>query len=340
MSYIIDKNPVNDFINGNLDIWQRGTSFVSPATAYTADRIQYQRSGGDTHRATITQDADVPNGNFNYSCKIDVTTAQGSLGAGSIFIIRHKIEGFNYKKYVGNYGTLGFWVKSNKTGIYTISFRNSGFDRAYVTEFTIDSASTWEYKTCTVLFNEAGGTWDYTNATGLVITIAMASGPTYQTASTDTWLTGNFFASNNQVNGADNTANEFYFSGFTFNVGNKVYSDFSYDYNQELARCQRYAEPFSSGLIGRWNSGTNCTLSGNFLVEKRATPTLSILNSTYTGSRMGVANTSGTIGSISFSTPTVQGVADMSIVVGASGASAADFATIKSVNNFIAESEL
>ena len=40
-----------------------------------------------------------------------------------------------------------FWVKSNLTGTYTISLINDGTNnRQFVTEYTINTADTWEKK--------------------------------------------------------------------------------------------------------------------------------------------------------------------------------------------------
>ena len=279
MSYIIDKNPINDIINGNMDIWQRGTSFTGIATnTYCADRFLNSFVG--TMVYDITRSTDVPNKNYNYSLKLDVTTADAAIAAGDLTRITTKVEGFNYKKYVNNYGTFGFWVKAVKTGIYCISFRNSGLNRSYVTEFEIYTTNTWEYKSVTVLFNETGGTWDYINGVGLDISIVLASGSTFQTTA-NAWQTGNFLATSNIVNGVDNTANDFYLTGLTFNVGNQVYSNFSYDISNEHLRCLRYFRNITN--ITNRNYGLGYAFSTSqvryvvsLTVPLRANPTITL----------------------------------------------------------------
>jgi hypothetical protein len=278
---------INDIVNGNLDIWQRQTNFTGITDGnYTADRFGYEKSGTMVH--DIVRDSSIiPTNNFNFSLKVDCTTADASISAGEYCTITHIIEGYNFKKYVDGYGTLGFWVRSAKTGIHCISFRNDGKDRSYIVEYTVNVANTWEYKTITVLFNELAGTWDYENGAGLRISWALAAGATFQTTK-DTWQTGNFFGTSNQVNVCDNIANNFYVTGITFNIGRIPILSNIIDFDYELSRCQRYYEKSynqsifpgavsSVGALAGRQSGadTNCTsLQNVFNTKKRATPTI------------------------------------------------------------------
>ncbi len=277
----------NDIINGNFDIWQEQITFTSVANGtYTADKFGYEKSGAMVH--DISRDnVVIPANNFNYSLKADCTTADASIAAGDYCAITHIIEGYNFKKYVDNYGTLGFWVRSAKTGIHCVSFRNSGKDRSYVIEYTIDTADTWEYKTVTVLFDNTAGTWDYVNGAGLRISWALAAGATYQTTK-DAWQTGNFFATSGQVNVCDNTANNFYIAGITFNLGRIPILSNIIDYNYELSRCQReYEKSYNQAVFpgavssigaiaGRQAALTTdlTSLQRVFRATKRATPTI------------------------------------------------------------------
>jgi hypothetical protein len=233
-------NNNNDIINAMMDIWQRNTTFTSINNGdYSADRFQYYKGGSMVH--DILRSTDTPSTNFNYSLHVDCTTADTSIATGEFTTISQKIEGYNFKKYIDNYGTLGFWVKSAKTGIHCVSFINSGADRSYVAEYTVNATNTWEYKTITVLFDETGGTWDYINGIGITIRWALAAGTTFQTTK-DTWQTGNYYATSNQVNVCDNAANDFKLTGITFNLGSSAIDFNYYDYEKEIARCQRYYE--------------------------------------------------------------------------------------------------
>ena len=66
-------------INGEMKVSQRGTQTDISANTYTTDRWQLQAAGAG--RSTVSVSTEVPNNNFVVSAKIDVTTADTSIGA-------------------------------------------------------------------------------------------------------------------------------------------------------------------------------------------------------------------------------------------------------------------
>ena len=153
------------------------------------------------------------------------------------------MEGYDFKRFEGETATLSFWVKAVKTGIYCVSFRNNAVDKSYVSEFTINAASTWEKKSVTLTFN-AGGTWLYTTGRGLSIKWAVMCGSTLQTATANknTWLAGNYEVTDAQVNGLDSTDNDFWLTGVQLELGSVATPFEVRPFAQELALCQRYYE--------------------------------------------------------------------------------------------------
>jgi hypothetical protein len=138
----------NKLINGNFDIWQRGTSFTGVLDVYLADRWSATRSG-TTINLTVTQDTSVPNTNSKYSMKFQQVTT----GASAIteYATRQAIEQTTLLPILGKSCTVSFWYRSNKTGshgIRIISINTGGTDQA--TTFTVNAANTWEYKTVAV----------------------------------------------------------------------------------------------------------------------------------------------------------------------------------------------
>ena len=264
----------NVIINGEMKIAQRGTSFAAVADGtYTMDRWSYWHSSDAA--VTITQDTDVPSSTtFKKSLKLAVTTADTSIAAGQYSFLRYVVEGYDFACFVGKAATMSFWVKAYKAGTYSITFRNSGSDRSYAVEYTVNASNTWEYKTVNLTFNYSGGTWDFTNGTGLKISFALACGSTYAGA-TGSWASADYRGSTGQTNGLDSTSNTFFLTGVQFEIGSTATQFEVRPYGTELALCQRYFQKIDS-LMGTGQATTTVTSCIEFPVEMRASPTVSL----------------------------------------------------------------
>ena len=139
----------NLIINGAMQVAQRGTSAtgITSGTGYnTVDRFQFVVTNAGTY--TIAQSTTTPDG-FGFSTKIDCTTADTSVAADHAVFFQQRIEGQNLqvlqkgtssaKKH-----TLSFYVKSNKTGTFTVHIKDNDNSRSISKTYTIDSANTWE----------------------------------------------------------------------------------------------------------------------------------------------------------------------------------------------------
>ena len=253
----------NIIINGGMDIAQRGTSTsgVTSGNYYTIDRFRWTVSAGDT--VTLSQSTDVPSGEgFTNSYKVDVTTADTSIGADDYAHISHRIEGQNlqYLKYgtaSAESLTASFWVKSTKTGTYCVSISkqdNTHYD--YVAEYSISSSDTWEKKTITIApdsnIKAAGGAIDNDNGTGLNLKFVLTAGSNRQ-GTNETWNAGTAEGTSNQVNFLDSTSNDFYLTGVQLEAG-QVASDFEFlPYDVNLLRCQRYCYAWAAYGTGNQN---------------------------------------------------------------------------------------
>ena len=282
----------NLIINGDFKIAQRGTSFAAAThLQYTLDRFLYGKSGAAVH--TISQDTDTPTvaeaGRYiSNSMKIDCTTADTSVAAGDVIFIGQHIEGYNFRALAQKEFTISFWIKATKIGVYCVSVMNSGTDRAYISEVTVNSSDTWEKKTITISASPSAGTWDYTNGIGLRFALTLYAGSTYQTTA-DAWQTGNYFATSNQVNACDSTSNNVWIADLQIEAGS-VASDFeNRSIQNELILCQRYYEKSynidvnpgtitEAGKISERTAGGNIDIEVPFLVFKRAAPTVTHYN--------------------------------------------------------------
>ena len=250
----------NIIINGDMSIAQRGTSEASVGnsfTYFTVDRFKLGGSGSSGARFTMSQDTDVPTGQgFATSLKMDVTTADGSLGAGDSLQIVQRIEGQNLqylKKGTSNAEsvTLSFWVKSNKTGTYIAELRDTDNGRTISKAYTIDSASTWEKKTLT-FEGDTTGAFNNDNGESLRLIHWLYAGTDYTSGTLQTsW--GTLTATDRavgQVNLADSTANDFYITGIQLEAGTTA-SEFEFlPVDVNLRRCYRYFEKESTNSNG------------------------------------------------------------------------------------------
>lgn len=240
----------NRIINGKMEIAQRGTSFAgSLAPVYPVDRFFYAQEAGTYGVApivTASRSTDIPGtGEFQFSSKVEVTTADTVISASNYASITQAIEGYNVRDLIGRPFTLSFWVKSSKLGTHCVAFRNGGGvnpDRSYVGTYTINVANTWEYKTITITDGLiTAGTWNWTNGIGLIISWMLAAGSNYATTA-GSWQTGNYVATSGQVNCLDTIGNVFAITGVQLEPGT-VATPFEHRLlSVELAMCQRYFE--------------------------------------------------------------------------------------------------
>ena len=238
----------NPIINGNMEIWQRGTTFAGAVTQYTADRWYFNETGGGA--ATVRRSTDVPSVGsagmlFNYSLEVDVTTALADP-TGFEGYLRYIMEGSNWRQFAQRIFTLSFWVKSSKTGVHSVKFSNldSGVDTTYITSYTVNAADTWEYKSIVVPASASAGSWGYTSGVaGLYLKWYLYSSSTVnRAANTTAWATGDagYRGVTDQVNLFDSTSNFFRITGVKMELGSTASPIQFVPFEQELARCQRY----------------------------------------------------------------------------------------------------
>ena len=277
----------NLIINGAMQVAQRGTSAtgITSGTGYnTVDRFQFVVTNAGTY--TIAQSTTTPDG-FGFSTKIDCTTADTSVAADHAVFFQQRIEGQNLqvlqkgtssaKKH-----TLSFYVKSNKTGTFTVHIKDNDNSRSISKTYTIESANTWERKTI-VIDGDTTGALDNDNAYSYQIRWFLAAGSNYTSGTMNsTWAsqtTANIVSSS-QVNLSDSTDNEWLITGIQLEVGDTA-SDFEHrSFGDELARCRRYYQK----LLGNTYYGGFLPYTGSTSVyvqlvpQMRAAPTVTNYN--------------------------------------------------------------
>jgi len=294
-NYATTSSPIyqpyrNIIINGDMSIAQRGTSAsgLTGSGYNTIDRFSLFNTGLGTW--TQSQSTDVPSGQgFAKSMKMDCTTDDASPASGDLLQLRTAFEGQNLQ-YL-NFGTssaksltLSFWVKSNKTGTYTMVFFHRDASKMFSKSYTISSANTWEKKTITVIGNTADGI-DNDNARSFDVFFNLGAGSNFTSGSLSSGWEADTDANYavGQVNLADSTANEWYITGVQLEAGTTA-SDFEFlPVDVNLQRCLRYCkkwlgnqtlENIGGGSFNAYNS-TGAQGAISLPVKMRTTPSIS-----------------------------------------------------------------
>jgi hypothetical protein len=227
---------------------------------------------------------------------VSVTTG-GTIAATTRGYIQQRIEGFN----VADLGwgaagastvTLSFWVRSSKTGTFSGALQNdtSLGNRSYVFTYSISSANTWEQKSITIT-GDTTGTWYKNNLTGINVMFDLGNGSDLRTATTGSWVAGDYRGANSSVNIFDTSGATFYITGVQLEVGSTATPFERRLYNQELANCQRYYENswfpyaapntlnyFEALCIKSANTTNDLAGSQPFKVTKRTQPSVTAYN--------------------------------------------------------------
>ena len=276
----------NLIINGDMRIDQRNAgASVSSNNSYAVDRLRNVFTSGGSF--TAQQSTTAPD-NFTNSVVWTVGSA-ASATASQVANMQYRLEGNTlYQLGLGTSAaktmTLSFWVRSSVTGTYCAAFINSAADRAYVAEYTISFANTWEQKSIT-LTGDTSGTWLTTNGIGLRIQFDLGSGSDYN-ATANTWVGANDFRTTNQTDFINNAGATFYITGVHLEVGTEATPFEHRPYDMELARCQRYYEAISKTAIQDNICNAHCwnTTTAYGVLQyatKRAAPSFTLTASDY-----------------------------------------------------------
>ena len=280
-------------INGDMNIAQRGTTFTDPTGSgtYTLDRFNFQNTSG-TPAFTVTQDTDAPH-IFKNSLKVACTTADASPASGSITRLRYKVEAQDLQPLAKGTSSakasiLSFYVKTNKTGLYTVFVYDDDNNRMFSASYTV-SDTNWNRYTIVIPADTTGAIND-DNGTGFVIHWGLSLGSDRTSGSlASTWAT--YSTANEHVGGvnfADNTSNVWAITGVQLEVdqtGSSVATDFEHrSFSQELALCQRYCQVLGGNqsqellMHGCYNQTSTVTGFYEAPVQFRARPSFSISN--------------------------------------------------------------
>jgi hypothetical protein len=288
----------NIVINGDMAVWQRGTTIDTITSGeYLCDRWRLAHGGTDGN-VDVDRSTDVPSGQgFAYSQKISMDDSETSLDAGDYVNLQTRFEGQNLQHLLKGTSsaksfTVSFWVKSSVAETYTVNIYDNDNSRHISASYVINAADTWEKKTITFA-GDTSGVLDNDNNRSLDLGFWLDAGTS--------WTSGTFatswesYTQSNRVEGTtgwlESTSPEFYITGVKLEVGTTA-TDFQHEsYGDNLAKCQRYYhrnEENTFGL-GETRSSTSAVVIMHLPTSMRVAPTA--MDTSGTGSEYRLAHT-------------------------------------------------
>ena len=267
----------NVIINGAMMLSQRQPSSSNVGNQYVLDRFAvYKQNTGSTY--TCSQNSVTDLAGFNNSLKMDCTTADTSLASNEEVYISYKAEGQDLQRFQKGHATalgftLSFYVKTNKTGVYTVSMFDRDNTRKVNGSYTVADANWNRY---TINFPaDTTGKFDDDNASSLEIFFKLVAGSDTNTGTLKTtWgASTDAGSATGQVNFAASTSNDWEITGIQLEANDNA-TDFEYEnYGTTLAKCKRYFQKMLNPSYSA-NGGTNNYLQWWYVPEMRASPTL------------------------------------------------------------------
>ena len=351
----------NLLINGSMLVAQRSTAAVSNIEAFnsnpnydTVDRWGFWASSAAAF--TSQQVVDAPPGHYN-SLKITSTSAH-VFGVNHGFTVTQRIEAQNlYGTEIGTAAaktyTFSFWVKSSVTGTFSFYALNGSFSKSLISDYTINVADTWEYKTISIPAPTDALFAGIENARQLEVGFSLGAGSTFQTSTLGTWETDSFqIDSTTSTRFLETDGATIQFTGVQLEVGDKATPFEHESYGQTLAKCQRYfqksynidvnpgtnAEPGAITHYGSTDNGGNIVFQTDFRCEMRALPTI-IWYNRFDGTQ-GTIQTARSGSSASPSSFTYRNSTRGTCGYGVAGASPASFVSAHVEAHYTASAEL
>lgn len=277
----------NYIYNGDTSLCQRATSASGLGNGdsgyHVQDRYKFAEAGAPNAEVTMSRATEVPSG-FQYSMKLDCTTASGTVAAADLVYFSQIFEGqdlYGWKKGTSDAlpVTLSFWVNTTKTGTYICSMYDNDNARNCSQAYTVSSSNTWEYKSVTFPGDTTGAFGRDANAS-LYVHWGLVAGTDWSSGTLATAWQSNVSANQfvGQVDAFDNTSNNFHITGMQLELGETASAFQNETYGENFIRCARYylqRAASSAALYGSSVTGGGFNYSHwQFPVPMRTAPTM------------------------------------------------------------------
>lgn len=230
----------NRFINGNMVISQRGTTFNNPGSnEYTLDRWHFFVSV--SNKINAAQSSVAPPGFIN--SMLVTSSSAYTIQANDYFQVGQGIEGLNISDLAWGTAnaktiTISFWVRSSITGTFACLLINHDATMNYPFNYTISSADTWTYVTQTIP-GPTSGTFLTNTSIGTELRFSFGVGSSTATGTAGVW-SSNYWAPGSTTSFMGTNGATWYMTGCQFEVGTAATNFDVRSYGTELMLCQRY----------------------------------------------------------------------------------------------------
>jgi hypothetical protein len=255
---------------------------LGAATGYfTLDRWQIN-VGSTAGRFTMAQVADGPAG-FANSMKFSTTTADTSIAAGEVLMLRQLLEGQDLQQLKKGTAsaeqvTVSFWVKGDASATYVCELEDHDNSRVIGQSFAVTTS--WNRIELTFAADTSDPLND-DNALSFAVNFWLHAGSTYAggTFSSNTWadtVQANRAAGISSIFDADSRT--LFLTGVQMEIGATATEFESRTFGDELALCQRYFQYFPHLYVLGYNGGGTSIYAELILpCQMRASPTSSIV---------------------------------------------------------------
>ena len=249
---------------------------------------------------TVTQSSVTDLEGFANDLKVDCSTADTSLASNEQGYVSYFAEGQDCQRLKKGHGsdavptTLSFYVKTNKTGLYTVTMFDRDNTRKVNGSYTVADTN-WNRYSITFPA-DASGKLDDDNASSLEIFFNLYAGADTNTGTLyTTWqASADAGSTTGQVNFADSTSNDWEITGVQLEVGSEATPFEHRLVADELERCKRYFQCSATSMNGGDRNASTQTdemyfgkgesyLSLFFNPAMRAAPTVTTSSDTGTG---------------------------------------------------------
>ena len=275
----------NVIINGAMNVAQRGTSTTGLGadadTIPTCDRWFHSVQNTDG-RFTMTQDSSAPSG-FANSIKLACTTADTSIAAAEVLLLRQKLEGQDLQMFAKGTGdaksyALSFYVKGNANATYVAELMDNDNSNRHVNK-TFSVTTDWTRVELSFPADTTGAL-DDDNANSLDLNIWLHAGSNRTSGSLQT--TWGALAQANRCVGISSffssTDNTFFLTGVQLEVGQNA-TEFEHEpFERTLTKCQRYYQRIETNdgapnYNGHVNAAAGSVMVVPFIHQMRVPPT-------------------------------------------------------------------